>query len=78
MRARPLGAGVLGFGWLGQTHSRSLQRIPTLFPDRTSTPSWRSAATRSPPGSRATSAPSASPRPEDWRAAMDHPNVDVV
>jgi len=26
--------GVVGFGWMGQAHSRSYLRIPTLFPDR--------------------------------------------
>jgi predicted dehydrogenase len=31
---RRLGVGVIGFGWLGQAHSRSLLRIPTLFEDR--------------------------------------------
>jgi predicted dehydrogenase len=31
---RRIGVGVIGFGWLGQAHSRSLLRIPTLFPDR--------------------------------------------
>jgi predicted dehydrogenase len=35
---RRLGVGVIGFGWLGQAHSRSLLRIPTLFPDRTYDP----------------------------------------
>jgi predicted dehydrogenase len=29
---------VIGFGWLGQAHSRSLMRIPTLFPDRSYDP----------------------------------------
>src|SRR4051794_41871323 len=29
-----IGVGVIGFGWLGQAHSRSLLRIPTLFADR--------------------------------------------
>ena len=34
-RARQrFGVGVIGFGWLGQAHSRSLQRIRTLFDDR--------------------------------------------
>ena len=28
-RRRKLGVGVIGFGWLGQAHSRSLLRIPT-------------------------------------------------
>ena len=31
---RRIGVGVIGFGWLGQAHSRSLLRIPTLFGDR--------------------------------------------
>ena len=48
-RAAPAGAigvGVIGFGWLGQAHSRSLLRIPTLFARaRRSTPSSSSAAT---------------------------------
>ena len=29
-----IGVGVIGFGWLGQAHSRSLLRIPTLFAER--------------------------------------------
>jgi predicted dehydrogenase len=35
---RPLGVGVIGFGWLGHAHSRSMLRIPTLFGDRTYDP----------------------------------------
>ncbi|HZE05244.1 MAG TPA: hypothetical protein VE127_08475, partial [Solirubrobacteraceae bacterium] len=31
---RRLGVGVIGFGWLGQAHSRSLARLPMLFADR--------------------------------------------
>ena len=31
---RELGVAVIGFGWLGQAHSRSMLRIPTLFEDR--------------------------------------------
>jgi predicted dehydrogenase len=31
---RRIGVGVIGFGWLGQAHTRSLLRIPTLFEDR--------------------------------------------
>lgn len=26
--------GVIGFGWMGRAHSRSLRRLPTVFPDR--------------------------------------------
>ena len=31
---RRIGVGVIGFGWLGQAHTRSLLRIPTLFERR--------------------------------------------
>ena len=31
---RHLGIGVVGFGWMGQAHSRSVARIPSLFPER--------------------------------------------
>ncbi|MGN6872194.1 MAG: Gfo/Idh/MocA family protein [Solirubrobacteraceae bacterium] len=33
-RRRRIGVGVIGFGWLGQAHTRSLLRIPTLFENR--------------------------------------------
>lgn len=33
-----VGIGVIGFGWMGQAHSRSYLRIPTLFPERTFDP----------------------------------------
>ena len=33
-----IGIGVIGFGWMGQAHSRSYRRIPTLFPERTYEP----------------------------------------
>ena len=31
---RRIGVGLIGFGWLGQAHSRSMQRIKTLFGER--------------------------------------------
>jgi len=33
-----IGVGVIGFGWLGHAHSRSMLRIPTLFTDRSYDP----------------------------------------
>ena len=33
-----VGVAVIGFGWMGQAHSRSLLRIPTLFSDRPADP----------------------------------------
>jgi len=35
---KKIGVGVIGFGWLGQAHSRSLLRIPTLFTKRSYDP----------------------------------------
>ena len=35
---REIGIGVVGFGWMGQAHSRSFLRLPTLFPDRSYQP----------------------------------------
>ncbi len=33
-----IGIAVIGFGWMGQAHSRSYARIPSLFPDRPAEP----------------------------------------
>jgi predicted dehydrogenase len=73
-----IGVGVIGFGWLGQAHARSLLRIPTLFDERPDTklvccadplPERREDAVRSFGFERAT---------EDWRDVMDAADVDVV
>jgi predicted dehydrogenase len=76
---RRIGVGVIGFGWLGQAHSRSLLRIPTLFADRDfdtelvvcgdTLPERRDDAVRSFGFARSTA---------DWRAVVDDPAVDVV
>jgi len=78
--ARPrIGVGVIGFGWLGQAHSRSLLRIPTLFPERgfdaelvvcgDTLPERREQAVGSFGFARAAA---------DWRAVIEDPDVDVV
>jgi predicted dehydrogenase len=76
---RRLGVGVIGFGWLGQAHSRSLLRIPTLFAEREfdaelvvcgdTLPERRDEAVGSFGFARSTA---------DWRAVVDDPAVDVV
>jgi predicted dehydrogenase len=76
---RRIGVGVIGFGWLGQAHSRSLLRIPTLFAERDfdtelvvcgdTLPERRDDAVRSFGFARST---------EDWRAVVEDPAVDVV
>jgi predicted dehydrogenase len=74
-----VGVGVIGFGWLGHAHSRSLIRIPTLFGDRTydpvlvacsdALPALRDEAVAS-FGFRRASA--------DWRAVIEDRDVEVV
>lgn len=74
-----IGIAVLGLGWMGQAHSRSALRIPSLFPDRAFDPelvvcadtevSRRERAVRDFGFARAV---------EDWREAVSAPDVDAV
>jgi predicted dehydrogenase len=74
-----IGVGLIGFGWLGQAHSRSLLRIPTLFPERTFDADLVICADTL--AERLDSAVSDFGYAEavpDWRRAVEHPDVDVV
>ena len=74
-----IGLAVVGFGWMGQAHSRSYLRLPTLFEDRVYQPDLvvcsdtldsRRHEAKGAFGFREAS--------EDWRPAVEHPDVDVV
>jgi predicted dehydrogenase len=76
---RRLGIGVIGFGWMGQAHSRSAARIASLFPEREFDVDLIICGDNVPErqvqalegfGFRQTS--------DDWRAVVDHPDVEVV
>jgi predicted dehydrogenase len=77
--ARRIRIGVVGFGWMGQVHSRSYRRIPFYFPERVFEPelvvcadvvaSRRDEAVRSFGFAAATA---------DWREVVAHPDLDVV
>jgi predicted dehydrogenase len=74
-----VGIGVVGFGWMGQAHSRSYLRIPTLFPERAGDPvlavcSDTVAARRD----EATGAFGFREATADWRRVCEHPDVDAV
>jgi predicted dehydrogenase len=74
-----IGIGVIGFGWMGQAHSRSYLRIPTLFPERTFDPRLlicadNVAARRD----EAVGSFGFAAATEDWRGAVEHPDVQVV
>jgi predicted dehydrogenase len=76
---RTLGIGVIGFGWLGQAHSRSLLRIPTLFADREYDPRLIACAdSLEAQVQRAVSAFGFARGGTDWRAVVEDPAVDVV
>ncbi|MGI9612924.1 MAG: Gfo/Idh/MocA family protein [Acidimicrobiales bacterium] len=74
-----IGIGVVGFGWMGQAHSRSYLRIPTLFPDRTYDPELVIISDNVP--ARVDDAVGSFGFGEgtaDWVDVVDHPDVDVV
>jgi predicted dehydrogenase len=74
-----IGIGVIGLGWMGQAHSRSYLRIPTLFPERAFDPVLVSCAD-SDPNRRATAIDGFgfAQASDDWRPVIDHRDVDVV
>jgi predicted dehydrogenase len=78
-RRRRLGVGVIGFGWLGQAHTRSLLRIPTLFPDRSYDPVLV-ACSDTVPGrvDQAVASFGFRRADADWHAVIEDPEVDVV
>src|SRR3954447_20721768 len=76
---RRIGVGVIGFGWLGQAHSRSMLRIPTLFADRDFDPQLVVCSDTMPERiDEAVSSFGFARGTADWRAVMDDPAVDVV
>ena len=76
---RRIGIGVIGFGWMGQAHSRGARRAPAYFTDRLYEPELvvvsdtveerRDDAVRSFGFASAVT---------DWREVVEHPDVDVV
>ena len=78
MRER-IGVGVIGFGWLGRAHTRSLARIPMLFGDRAYEPVLESCADPAPGAAdEAVSAFGFARASDDWRRVIDDPAVDAV
>ncbi len=74
-----IGIAVIGFGWMGQAHSRSYARIPTLFPDRSADPRLviccDNVAAR---GEEAVRSFGFAESTTDPAVAINHPDVDVV
>ena len=76
---RRIGLAVIGFGWMGQAHARSYMRLPTLFAERVYEPRLMVCADTLADRRRdATGAFGFSVATDDWRDALEHPDVDVV
>ena len=74
-----IGVGLIGFGWLGQAHSRSLARIPTLFADRPFEAELVICADNVPARqAEAVGGFGYAAAAPDWRRVVEHPDVDVV
>lgn len=77
--SKRIGIGVIGFGWMGQAHSRGCRRAPSYFPSRDYEPDLvvvsdtvaarRDDAVRSFGFRKAV---------DDWHDVMSDPDVDVV
>ncbi len=77
--SREVGIGVVGFGWMGQTHSRAYRNIPVTFPEAGIRP--RLVVVAEPAPQRAELAVGSfgfDRAVDDWRRVVDHPDVDVV
>ncbi len=74
-----IGIAVLGLGWMGQAHSRSALRIPSLFPERHVDPVLVVCADTDPERRlRATRDFGFARSVADWREAVAAPDVDAV
>jgi len=74
-----VGIGVIGFGWMGQAHSRSYRNIPVYFPESgikprlvavADTVATRTRLARDNFGFEVAT--------DDWRTVIDHPEVDII
>jgi predicted dehydrogenase len=76
---RRIGIGLIGLGWLGQAHSRSLARIPTLFADRGFDAELVICSDTAPARAReAVESFGYAKGTGDWLAVIDDPDVEVV
>jgi predicted dehydrogenase len=74
-----IGVGVIGLGWLGRAHTRSLARIPMLFGDRAYDPVLVACADPAPGVADEAVATFGFERAgADWREVIDDPAVDAV
>ncbi len=77
--SREIGVGVVGFGWMGQTHSRAYRNIPVYFPESGLRPRLVVVAETVPERARlATDTFGFAKATSRYQDVIDHPDVDVV
>ena len=78
-RRKEIGIGLIGFGWMGQAHSRSYRNIPVYFPETGIRPRLVAVADTAPDrrqlaadnfGYESTT--------DDWREVIERSDMDVV
>ena len=76
---RRIGIGVVGFGWMGQAHSRSAARIASLFPERNFDVDLVVCGDNLPERQQMAIDGFGFPEvADDWRKVIDRSDVDVV
>lgn len=76
---REIGIGLIGFGWMGEAHSRSYRAQPMYFPEANFTP--RLVAVAEPWENRRTKAVTHFGFEQsfaEWQTVIEHPEVEVV
>ena len=79
MSKRVLGIGLIGFGWMGQSHSRAYRNIEVYFPGSATQP--RLVAMADPVQERVETAVEHFGYQQgggDWREVVHHPGVEIV
>jgi predicted dehydrogenase len=78
--SRPrLGVGVVGFGWMGQAHSRGFRRLPAIFDDCPAQPVLTICADAvERRRAHAVDGFGFAEATGDWRKVVEHPEVDLV
>jgi predicted dehydrogenase len=75
---RPLGLGVVGFGWMGRVHTTSYRRLAEHFPELGVRPRLIIAADVSPERRQQAARLGFEATTDDWRAVIEHPDVEAI
>ncbi len=77
--SRSVGIGLIGFGWMGQAHSRSYRAIPTYFPERNMIPRLVAVADSVPDRiDLAKEVFGYETGTSEWRQLLDRDDIDVI